>query len=300
MEKFKNENLIDRLIRFFAGEVFLLLAYFWLGGAMSTIFWVLGIVMIATALTGFCGLYKLFNVNTQKKYPVTLKKPIIYISFLVLILFPIIGGYYSNFFTRKLFLEDYNAMNNYYKQLLFNTGQDKRPESIDNYQKLTVEFAKFKNKYSNYKPAVIKSDKNFNSDLNKVQNIIDIAQTQVSDGDLPSVHKNLEEIRPTFQAMLKRNGFSMLAVYLVDFHDAMEKVIEAADDKNAQGVINVYAEVNDKLMTVEEAANDDEIKAIRDNFEAVTQLARDGKSEELSKKAAELKSSFIKVYLKRG
>ena len=33
------------------------------------------------------------------------------------------GSYASMFFSRKLFLEDFNAMNGYYKQALFLTGK---------------------------------------------------------------------------------------------------------------------------------------------------------------------------------
>ena len=103
-----------------------------------------------------------------------------------------------------------------------------------------------------------------------------------------------------FQEILKRNGFSMLQVYLVDFHDAMEKIIEVADAKDSKGVIAVYPEVSDKLKAVEDIANDDEIKAIRENLDEVLRLATDGKVNELSAKAAQLKSSFVKVYLVRG
>jgi hypothetical protein len=92
----------------------------------------------------------------------------------------------------------------------------------------------------------------------------------------------------------------MLAVYLVDFHDAMEKIIAASDAKDATQVITVYAEVDEKLKEVESVANDAEIQVIRNNLEAVLTLAREGKSDALSAKAAELKSSFVKVYLKRG
>jgi len=92
----------------------------------------------------------------------------------------------------------------------------------------------------------------------------------------------------------------MLAVYLVDFHDSMEKVIEEADNKNTAGVIITYTEASDKLLAIEEVANDDEIKAIRNNLETLLNLAQEGKMEGLSDTAAKLKSSFIKVYLQRG
>jgi len=42
------------------------------------------------------------------------------------------------------------------------------------------------------------------------------------------------------------------------------------------------------------------MKAIRNNLEELLNLAKSGNTESLSAKAAELKSSFVKVYLKRG
>lgn len=300
MKQWKNENIIDRLLRVILAEVLIMLAYFWVGGALQIVFGVLSFVMLVTSATGFCALYKIFKINTYEKYSKKPNKIILALIITLIIVLPFLGAYYSNFFTRKIFLEDYNSMNNYYKQVLFNTGQNKRPESIANYEGLVSELAKFKNKYENYKPQVIKSDAKFNQDLDGVSNIILTSRDQIYNGDLPTLHKKFEEIRPVFQDILKRNKFSMLAVYLVDFHDVMEKVIEAADAKNSAGVVSSYVEANDKLKTIEEVSNDEEIKAIRNNLDAVLQLANDGKSEELSKKAAEMKASFIKVYLKRG
>ena len=51
---------------------------------------------------------------------------------------------------------------------------------------------------------------------------------------------------------------------------------------------------------IEKEANDAEIQAIRINLEAILKLAKDGKLDALPVKATELKSSFVKVYLKRG
>lgn len=300
MKNFQNESLLDRLARTVLGALFLLVAIFWVGGVAQAVLYVLGAIALFTAITGFCALYKLTGFDSFKKYPQALSKKIVYSIVAFLILLATVGVYYSNFFTRKFFLEDYNRMNNYYKQALFYTGQDKRQESIDNYEKLVIEYGVFEKKYSSYHPYVIKGDSRFNQDLGVVAEKIAIAKKTVYDGDLPALHKDLEQIRPIFQEMLKRNGFSMLAVALVDFHDVMEKVIEAADAKNPQGVIEAYAEADNKLKAVEETANDDEIKVIRVNLDAVLEIAKNGKAEEMSKKASELKSSFVKVYLKRG
>jgi len=294
----KNEGSLDRLIRVVFAVLFFLLAWFWLGGIVQFVLYVLSLIMFVTAATGFCSLYKVFGINTNNGHKLSKVVKAIFIVILLLII--TLGTYYSNFFTKKLFLEDFNVMNNYYKQVLFNTGQEKRSESIANYDNLVLEYAKFSKKYSSYHPRVIAGDKNFNEDLNKVSVTISSLKDGIYYGDLKESHVGLEEVRPVFQDILKRNGFSMLAVYLVDFHDSMEKVIFEADGKNPAGVIESYNDASNKMTTIEEVANDDEIKAIRNNLEALLQLAEEGNAESLPAKAAELKSSFIKVYLKRG
>lgn len=300
MSNWKNESSLDRLFRVILGEAFLLLAFFWLGGVFSMIFYLLGVVMIFTAVSGFCGLYRLFNFDTRR-YTCCGQKYIKIFLVLIIIFLPLAGSYYSAFLTKKNFLKDYNSMNNYYKQTLFNTGQDKREESRQNYDQLIIEFNKFQNKYQNYKPYAIKRDKNFDKDLYALAKVFVSAKEPIyNNGDLKVLHVELEKVRPVFQDILKRNNFSLFGVALVDFHDAMEIIIAEADNKNAQGVLEKYNYVDEKMKAVEIEANDEEIKTIRANLEALKNLASEGKSVELPAKAAELKSSFIKVYLKRG
>ncbi len=210
------------------------------------------------------------------------------------------GSFGSVIVTRKKFLEDYNQMNGYYKQALFLTGQSKRDEAKTQYDLLTTEYAKFSSKYASYRPYVIKNDSQFSNDLTSVGNIIASTKDGVYSGDLPATHVKLEAVRPIFQDMFKRNGFSMLSMALVDFHDIMEEIIEAADAKDPKQVLSVYPKVNEALMAVEKEESSAEIQAIRKNLDDLKKLADEGKSSELSAKAAELKTSFIKVYLVKG
>jgi hypothetical protein len=54
-----------------------------------------------------------------------------------------------------------------------------------------------------------------------------------------------------FQDIFKRNGFSMLAVALVDFHDAMELILDAANAKDAEKVKQLHPMLSDKFKPVE-------------------------------------------------
>lgn len=296
----KNEGNIDRALRIVGGEAFFILAFFWFGGVTQIIFYVVALVLLLTGVFGFCGAYKLFGIHTCPIDGESMSKKFMTILAIVMVTLLVLGSYASNFFTKKIFLEDYTAMNGYYKQALFYTGQDKREEAVANYTKLLSAYAVFKSTYEQYHPYVIAQDANFNADLSKIEVAINVPKDKILTGDLKSAHLDLEIVRPMFQDILKRNGFSMLAVALVDFHDIMEKIIAVADAKDARLVIATYPEVSDKLKEVEAQANDVEIQSIRTNLDQLLKLAEEGKAEELSSQAAELKSSFVKVYLQRG
>lgn len=65
----KNVGKIDKVIRVIIAIV---AAYFaWKGGFeaawVSTVLWVVAVVMLLTALLGTCGLYSIFGINTCKR-----------------------------------------------------------------------------------------------------------------------------------------------------------------------------------------------------------------------------------------
>lgn len=299
MKKYINESGTDRLRRIIISLVLFNVGFFWASWIIQIILFVLGAIMLFTSITWFCALYKLFGINTYKKYK-KISKLCWSIFILMFLIVSIVWSYYSNFFTKKFFLEDYNRMNNYYKQTLFNTGNEKRDESIANYNSLVSEYKIFLEKYTSYHPYVLRWDNKLNSDLTKISSIILSLKEKVYTGNLKESHLDFEKVRPIFQDILKRNGFSMLAVALVDFHDTMEKVIESADKKDTNWVLENYIEADTKLKAVEEAANDSEIQTIRKNLDELKSIAEKNNTTAISTKAAELKSSFIKVYLKRG
>jgi hypothetical protein len=61
----RNEGTIDRVLRGIAGLVLLALAFF--AGLTGALYWIalaVGIVMLATAVTGFCPAYRLLGLKT--------------------------------------------------------------------------------------------------------------------------------------------------------------------------------------------------------------------------------------------
>ena len=197
----------------------------------------------------------------------------------------------------SLFLEDFNSVNNPYKETLFATGQGSRNESINNYVNLTEALTAFQEKYKDYRPSVIKSDEQFSGDMMNVSVIISDTKNDVYTGNLTEAHKKLEGVRPIFQSILNRNGLLPLSVALVDFHDTMELVLDAADNQDASKVLEIYPQADEKLRAVEAISSEPGIKAIRANLDAIRSLAEENKSTELPAKAGDLKASYVKVYL---
>lgn len=292
--------MTDRIARTFLGVASLELAFFWCSGVWQIVAYLLGVILLFTAAIRFCPLYRIFGIKTIQPKEKRLGKVSLAISWVLIIAVLVGGSFASNFFTRKLFLEDFNAMNESYKQTLFLTGKNEREKAIAKYDSLLPAYRGFQEKYSAYHPYTLKNDGQFNSDLARVSEMILGVNDLVRTGDLHQAHLSLEKIRPVFQDIFKRNGFSMLAVALVDFHDAMELMIAAAGDKDQNKLIALYPQVSDKLKAVEAEANDAEIQAIRTNLDELLGLAKDASNDKLVTKGEELKSSFIKVYLKRG
>ena len=299
-ERMKNIHPFDRFVRLAIGVVLTQLGYFWLASPWNWLAYAIAVVMFATAVLRFCPIYRVLGLRASAgggKGPGVLGAVL---GALVLAALVAGGSYASAFFTRKIFLEDYNAMNHFYKQTLFLTGKAQREEAVANLDELKPAFAAFAAKYTSYRPYGLKGDTQLDSDFAAVGKILADVDPLVRSGDLHQAHLDLEKVRPVFQDVFKRNGFSMLAVALVDFHDAMELILDAANAKDAAKVSSLYPEVSDKLMVVEAEANDDEIVAIRQALDDLHAAAQSAQLDALPQKADSLKTSFVKVYLKRG
>jgi hypothetical protein len=77
-------------------------------------------------------------------------------------------------------------------------------------------------------------------------------------------------------------------------------VLDAANQKDPAKLIALYPDVSDKLKVVEAEANDAEIQEIRKNLDELLAMAKEASKETMAAKGDALKSSFVKVYLKRG
>jgi hypothetical protein len=296
----KNVKPLDRLLRALLAVAAIELAVFWLAGTWQIVAYVVGAILIVTAATGFCPLYSILGIRAVDKGAKSPGKAKAAIAAVLLVVLAAGGSYASYTFTRKLFLEDFNAMNDPYKKTLFQTGRHEREKSIANYEALLPAYQRFQQKYSAYQPYALRSDKQLSPDLVRVAGIIAGVSDLVRTGDLQQAHIGLEAVRPVFQEMFKRNGFSMLSVALVDFHDVMETMLDAANAKDSGKLVALYPQVSEKLKVVEAESNDAEIQAIRKNLDELNGLAAAATRDQLPARGEALKSSFIKVYLARG
>ena len=297
----KNISAIERFFRAFVGVIFLELAFFWVSGAIQVAAYVVGGILVATAAFGFCPLYRILGIGRRASAAGQRPRVFRIVIAWVLLIAEVVGGSFaSSFLTSKFFLKDFNAMNEEYKQTLYLTGKNEREKAVLHYENLLPAYTRFKEKYSTYRPYILRNDTQLPSDLARVAGMLSGVKELVHSGDLKAAHLGLEEVRPVFQEMFKRNGFSMLSVALVDFHDAMELMLNAAGAKDAEKLVALYPQVSEKLKAVEAESNDAEVAAIRKNLDELYELAKSSQVEPLAKKSDELKSSFIKVYLKRG
>jgi hypothetical protein len=291
---------MDQFIRLALGIVLVELGYFWASGVWQWAAYVAGAFMVLTATLRFCPVYRLLGISGIDNTPRAKGRFWGFLGALTLIALMAGGSYASAFFSRKLFLEEFNAMNHFYKQTLFMTGKKERANAITNYEKWVSAFGDFKAKYTRYRPYALKGDQQILSDLEYVGMIISNAEPLVKTGDLHQAHLDLEKVRPVFQDLFKRNGLSMLAVALVDFHDAMELLLDATNAKDSAKIDISYVVASEKLKAVELEANDAEIQTIRKNLDDLMALSKAAQLDKLPAQADALKSSFVKVYLKRG
>jgi len=63
----KNVGTIDRWVRGAAGVILLLAGYYWTTGGLSIASYIIGAIVLLTAITGFCPLYSFLGISTGKK-----------------------------------------------------------------------------------------------------------------------------------------------------------------------------------------------------------------------------------------
>ncbi len=63
----KNESDVDRIIRAVVGLLLATASFMYLSGWLQIVAYVLAVILLFTAITGFCLIYKLFGIGTLKQ-----------------------------------------------------------------------------------------------------------------------------------------------------------------------------------------------------------------------------------------
>jgi hypothetical protein len=296
----RNVSTIGRFYRAIFGEILLLAAFFWVAGLVRVIAYVFSLILIFNALTGFCLVYKIFDISTYiktKEEEYQTKKKLLVI---IVIVFIIAGAIASYFVTKNQFLNDFNRINKDYKKLLVSTSQNNRADSIANYEYLAADYESFYEKYSSYKPYVIRKDKSFGADIKKIKEIIEESKHKIYYGNITSGYIALGSIRPVINDIRRRNKLEGDKAAFSDFYGPMEILIDAAKAGDIQEIERSYPLANEKLKYIESFMNTSEVQSIRINLDNIYTLAKKRELEKLSLRAAELESSYLNAYLKTG
>lgn len=296
----KNEGMWDRFIGAIVGLSFILAAFFWLTGVERTVIYILGFIFILSSTTGFSLVYHILGFSTFKRGYEEENKKIYKTLLIILIAFLVIGIVVSNLYTKKIFLKDFKNFNDEYKRLLSSTSQEQRGESINNYNLLIEDFEYFSDKYSAYKPYAIRGDNEFEKDLGTIKISIDGVKEKIVHGNLSAAYFNLESIRPVTNDMLRRNGLDDEKVKIADFYVTIEIINDAVDEKDLQKVLNAYSIANEKLKDIEASVNTTDVQLMRANLESIRSLSKNGEIDKLPSRVAELKSNYLRIYMKSG
>ena len=62
----QNESETDRTVRVILGTLLVLISYSVMKGAWQVVLYVLGAILLITGFTGFCLIYKLMGISSQK------------------------------------------------------------------------------------------------------------------------------------------------------------------------------------------------------------------------------------------
>lgn len=203
----------------------------------------------------------------------------------------------------KNFNKAYNDLNDKYKQALFQTGQN-NSESLSFYQEYESGFTLFKDKYTTSPVTPFDKDNLFNTDLNEISTWNQKALYQINNKEFKEAHLTLEKIRPIWQEIFKRNNFNLFGLYMIDFHDSMEVSTEA---ETTQEILDNCADLNEKWNQVNAnlpEVQTDEFKTllkIEDtNVKEICSITKITELEQIKKLQGDIKSDFVKLYLKYG
>jgi len=196
----KNLGTVDRLLRVILAELIILVAFFWVGTEWQIPLYLIAALLLFQAATSTCGLYSLLGKNSCELVKRKDRKLMTAAVAAVMVL-AVAGSYASIVLTKNIFLEDLEKVKVPYSWALQYSGQGQRQEAVEQYEKLGSAFGAFQEKYSQYRPLVVKFDGNFTDEMNNISAAIAGTKEDIHQGNLTRAHEELQKAEPLLQKM---------------------------------------------------------------------------------------------------
>ena len=291
LKKNQNESLLDRLLRVLVAEILIILAYFWLGIVGLILAWIGVALLIFTAIIGYCCIYRLLGLKIYDKK----KKPKLWqiVPLLLIIAFlPTIAGYCSVKHTSDRFMRDFDAMDIFMKQSVYDSHIVNRNLLVDDYVQWQKHFERFNDKYSHYRPFIVKYDSRFCDDLRETEAISSELNYLVRRGNLGQANLELKKIDDMWTEMKKRNRISVFDLAVVGFERVAKELVTASSKMDAPTILWLYPRADLKLREIEANSDTPETRALRQALENLLSGAREGRAQDIPGLGADLEDAF--------
>ena len=196
----KNLGTLDRMVRVIIAEACLLAAIFWVGEDLKLALYLAAGVILIPVIKGSCGLYELLGYNSCeiiKRNDKSIKTAFVVAA----VLLAVVGGLASAIITKNIFIDDLQRVNESYEIALKSTSEDSENSSM-NIDMLETTFAGFMDKYSRYRPPMVKLDENFTSQANEVSLAISTSKEEILGGDNARGLDELKRAGPIIRTMI--------------------------------------------------------------------------------------------------
>jgi hypothetical protein len=198
----KNLGTIDRLLRVILAELFILVAFFWVGTEWQIPLYLIAMLLLFQAATSTCGFYNLLGWNSCELVKRKRKNKNFAVAAVAAILVLGVAGIYASIaLTNTIFLEDLGKVKEPYSLALQFSGQGQRQEAMEQYDQLRSALGAFQEKYSNYRPWVIRFDGNFTDEMNNISATISGAKEDVYQGNLTLAQEEMQKAEHLLQKM---------------------------------------------------------------------------------------------------
>jgi hypothetical protein len=292
-KRHRNLGLLDRLLRLLAAEVLALAAYFWLGGWAAWLAGAAAVVLLVTAVTGYCSLYVPFRISTVRGAASRSSWFWLAPLLLIIALLPYFGGRYSAQVTSQRFLNDFASMDLQMIKAINGLAINNRLRAVQGIQAWRSSFQAFAERYGDYRPHLIKGDRQFGADLAATRQVGAVVESLAYAGELSSAGGKLVALRNRWVAALNRSGVDTSQVSLFSLGAAIDWLNEAAANKDAPTILIFYPLTTQLIADLESAYSEASVDAVQQALDDLMEAARQGEADQFVPLAKALQQKYF-------